>query len=117
LEAAGWPVELTAEGFSRWEERLTAVSQFSNVVLKLQGIATIFGTSLDAIGKWVRTALSIFGARRCMFASHYPIDHLLWDSRTMVSTVHAALGEVSSTEQALFFGDTARRVYRLPAGS
>ncbi len=117
LEAAGWPVELTAEGFSRWEERLTAVSQFSNVVLKLQGIALIFGTSLDAIGKWVRTALSIFGARRCMFASHYPIDHLLWDSRTMVSTVQAALGDVSSTEQALFFGDTARWVYRLPAGS
>ncbi|MEU2003252.1 amidohydrolase family protein [Rhodococcus sp. NPDC019627] len=117
LEAAGWPVELTAEGFSRWEERLTAVSQFPNVVLKLQGIALIFGTSLDAIGKWVRTALSIFGARRCMFASHYPIDHLLWDSRTMVSTVQAALGEVSATEQALFFGDTARWVYRLPAGS
>jgi len=82
----------------------------------LQGIALIFGTSLEAIGRWVRTALSIFGAGRCMFASHYPIDHLLWDTETMVSTVQAALGDLSPSEQALFFGETARRVYRLPAG-
>ena len=115
LEAVGWPVDLTVDGFSRWEERLGAVSQFPNVVLKFQGIALIFGTSLDAIGSWVRTALRIFGAGRCMFASHYPIDHLLWDSDTMVSTVQAALDDLSSAEQALFFGETARRVYRLPA--
>ena len=77
LEAIGWPLDVTAEGFSRWEERLQAVSEFPNVVLKLQGIALIFGTSLDVIGRWIRTAMSIFGARRCMFATHYPVDHLL----------------------------------------
>ena len=66
LEATGWPLDLTAEGFSRWEERLRAVSEFPNVVLKLQGIALIFGTSLDAIGRWIRMAISIFGTRRCM---------------------------------------------------
>ncbi|MGW4332769.1 amidohydrolase family protein [Rhodococcus koreensis] len=115
LEAVGWPVDLTADGFSRWEERLGAVSRFPNVVVKFQGIALIFGTSPDAIGSWVRTALGIFGAERCMFASHYPIDHLLWDGETMVSTVQAALDDLPSAKQALFFGDTARRVYRLPA--
>ena len=117
LEAVGWPLDLTADGFSRWEERLRTVSEFPNVVLKLQGIALIFGTSLEAIGRWIRTALSIFGARRCMFASHYPVDRLLWDSQTMVSTVQAALGDLSAKEHAEFFGETARRVYRLPASS
>ena len=72
LEAIGWPLDLTAEGFSRWEERLRAVSEFPNVVLKLQGIALIFGTSLAAIGPWIRMAISIFGARRCMFATSLP---------------------------------------------
>jgi predicted TIM-barrel fold metal-dependent hydrolase len=117
LEAVGWPVDLSADGFSRWEERLRAVSQFPNVVLKFQGIALIFGTSLDAIGRWVRTAIEIFGAERCMFATHYPIDHLLWDSQTMVSTVQAALADVSPADTARFFGETARYVYRLPAHS
>jgi predicted TIM-barrel fold metal-dependent hydrolase len=117
LEALGWPLDLSTEGFSRWEERLSAVSEFPNVVLKLQGIALIFGTAPEAIGRWIRMALSIFGARRCMFATHYPVDHLLWDSQTMVSTIQATLGELSSKEQAEFFGETARRVYRLPASS
>ena len=115
LEAIGWPLDLTAEGFSRWEERLRAVSEFPNVVLKLQGIALIFGTSLEVIGRWIRMAISIFGPRRCMFATHYPLDHLLWDSQTMVSTVQAALGDLSAEERADFFGETARRVYLLPA--
>ena len=117
LEAVGWPVDLSADGFARWEERLSAVSQFPNVVLKFQGIALIFGTALDAFGKWVRTAVEIFGARRCMFASHYPIDHLLWDGRTMVSTLQTALADLSPEEEKQFFGETARYVYRLPANS
>jgi predicted TIM-barrel fold metal-dependent hydrolase len=117
LEAAGWPLDLTAQGFRRWEERLREVSEFPNVVLKLQGIALIFGTSADEIGKWIPTALSIFGAQRCMFATHYPIDHLLWDSPTMVSTVQAALADLSAKQEAEFFGETARRVYHLPVSS
>lgn len=47
-----------------------------------------------AIGKWM--AVSIFGARRCMFATHYPVVHLLWDSQTIVSTIQATLGDLSS---------------------
>jgi predicted TIM-barrel fold metal-dependent hydrolase len=114
LEATGWPLDLTAEGFSRWEDRLREVSEFPNVVLKTQGLALIFGTSEEAIGKWICKALNIFGAQRCMFATHYPIDHLLWDGPTMVSTVQAALADLSAEQQADFFGATARRVYRLP---
>jgi predicted TIM-barrel fold metal-dependent hydrolase len=116
LEATGWPLDLTAEGFRRWEDRLRAVSEFRNVVLKTQGIALLFGTTDDAFGPWIRKALSIFGVQRCMFASHYPIDHLLWDGQTMVSTVQAALADFSAEQQAEFFGETARRVYRISSG-
>lgn len=114
LEAVGWPLDLTAEGFARWEDRLTEVSVFSNVVLKTQGLALIFGTSEEAIGRWLRMALRIFGAHRCMFATHYPIDHLLWDAPTMVSTVRSVLADLPEEQQADFFEGTARRVYRLP---
>jgi predicted TIM-barrel fold metal-dependent hydrolase len=111
LEAAGWPLDLSADGFRRWEERLREVSEFPNVVLKTQGLALIFGTSEDAIGPWIRAAVGIFGADRCMFASHYPVDRLLWDGPTMISTIEAALVGLSAGEQADFFGATARRVY------
>src|SRR5205823_6458956 len=55
LEAIGWPLDRSDDGFKRWEERLKAVSQFPNVTLKLQGLAVILGPSQDAIGSWVRT--------------------------------------------------------------
>jgi predicted TIM-barrel fold metal-dependent hydrolase len=59
-------------------------------------------------------ALSIFGAQRCMFATHCPIDHPLWDGNTVVSTVQAALADLSAKQQAEFIGQTARRVYQMP---
>jgi predicted TIM-barrel fold metal-dependent hydrolase len=114
LEAVGWPLDTTPRGFALWEERLRAASEFPNVVLKLQGIALIFGPSQDAISPWVRMALNIFGAGRCMFATHYPVDHLLWDIQTLVSTLRATLADRSAEEHAEFFGGTARRVYGLP---
>jgi predicted TIM-barrel fold metal-dependent hydrolase len=45
------------------------------------------------------------------------IDHLLWDGPTMVSTVQAVLADLSANQQAEFFGQTARRVYRVPVSS
>ncbi|WP_068272709.1 amidohydrolase family protein [Aldersonia kunmingensis] len=116
LEATGWPLDRTSDGFARWDERLQVVSEYPNVVLKLQGIALIFGTSVDEIGPWIRKAIDIFRPERCMFASHYPIDHLLWDCQTMVQTIQAALGDMSAKGEADFFGETARRVYTLPDG-
>ena len=44
---------------------------------------------------------------RMYVATHYPVDHLLWDSQTMVSTVQAALGDLSAERGADFFGETA----------
>jgi predicted TIM-barrel fold metal-dependent hydrolase len=115
LEAAGWPLDKSPLGFARWKERLQAVSEFSNVVLKLQGLALIFGTSREAIEPWVTSAVRIFGPARCMLASHYPVDKLLWGAQAMVGTIRTILSELSGAEQADFFGETARRVYRLDA--
>jgi predicted TIM-barrel fold metal-dependent hydrolase len=58
LEAVGWPLDLSAEGFKRWADRLEAVSGFANVALKLQGLALLFGPSREAIEPWVRRALA-----------------------------------------------------------
>lgn len=115
LEAIGWPLDQSADGFRHWEERLHFISAYPNVSLKLQGLALIFGPSRTAIEPWVRRALEIFGAGRCMFASHFPVDRLLWTAGEMVDTVRTILRGYSDADQAQFFGGTARRVYRIPA--
>jgi predicted TIM-barrel fold metal-dependent hydrolase len=50
-----------------------------------------------------------------MFATHYPIDNLLWGIQALVSAMRASLAELAPAERADFFGGTARRVYGLRA--
>jgi predicted TIM-barrel fold metal-dependent hydrolase len=113
LEAAGWPVDLGDDGFASWTERLEAVSSFPNVAIKLQGVALIFGTTRELVEPWVATAVRIFGPTRAMFATHWPVDHLLWDIGTLVSTLRAILGDLTFEQEAEFLAGTARRVYGL----
>ena len=113
LEAAGWPLARSADGFKRWEERLEAVSQFPNVTLKLQGLALLFGASTEPLQSWVRTAVRIFGARRCMFATHFPVDRLLWSFDESVRTLLAILSDLTAEEQRAFFSGCAIREYDL----
>ena len=41
LEATGWPLDQSPDGFRRWEERLQAVAVHPQVTLKMQGLALI----------------------------------------------------------------------------
>jgi predicted TIM-barrel fold metal-dependent hydrolase len=113
LEAAGWPLDQTAEGFKRWEQRLEAVSEFPNVTLKLQGLALLFGPSAEAIGPWARGAARIFGPGRCMFASHFPVDRLLWSFDDLLEAMEEALGDLDPEERHAIFAGCATEVYGL----
>jgi predicted TIM-barrel fold metal-dependent hydrolase len=113
VEAAGWPLDRSADGFKRWRERLEAVSQFPNVTLKLQGLALLFGASADAVAPWVRAAVQIFGPQRCMFAAHFPVDRLLWGYDELIRTLLAVLDDLTIDEQRAFFSECARREYLL----
>ncbi len=113
LEAAGWPLDQSAEGFKRWEQHLEAVSAFPNVTLKLQGLALLFGPSAEAIGPWVRGATRIFGPGRCMFASHFPVDRLLWSFDELIEAMEEVLGDLALEERDAVFRGCATGVYGL----
>jgi predicted TIM-barrel fold metal-dependent hydrolase len=113
LEGIGWPLDQTPDGFKRWQERLQAVSAFPNVTLKLQGLPLLFAPSVDALRPWVRGALRIFGASRCMFATHFPVDRLLWSYDELVASIQAILSDLSAEEQSAFFSGCATREYGL----
>lgn len=114
LEAIGWPLDHSPAGFRRWQEQLEAVSQYPNVSLKLQGLALLFGPSVHTLTPWVGTALRIFGASRCMFATHFPVDRMLWSFEDLVRACTAMSLASSPGEQDAFFWGCAKKVYRLP---
>ena len=79
------------------------------------GLALIFGPTRSRVEPWVRTALSIFGARRCMFASHFPVDRLLWSWDEMLTVLEAVCDELPQGDRYEFFSGCARREYRIPS--
>ncbi len=111
LEGAGWPLDRSPAGFQHWRDQLAAVSAYPNVFLKLQGIALIFGTEGEAVIPWLRAAVDIFGAERCMFATHLPVDGLLWTCEQLLDTTRRALADLDAAAQQSYLAGTAQRVY------
>ncbi len=107
LEATGWPLDLSDEGFLRWRERLEVIAAHPNVRLKMQGLALIFGPTRHQAEPWVRSTLEIFGADRCMFASHFPVDRLLWSGSALVQVLQAVTSNLSEAERRDFFAGCA----------
>jgi predicted TIM-barrel fold metal-dependent hydrolase len=81
-----------------------------NVVVKISGLG-----NLDARGKREVTAavIELFGPRRTMFASNYPVDSL----RDTFDAIYAGFDEAtrgfSPAERRDLFHDNAVRIYRM----
>jgi predicted TIM-barrel fold metal-dependent hydrolase len=58
--------------------------------------------------------VEIFGAERCMFATHFPVDRLLWSFEELVGTLVTILDDRSPEDRASFFSGCAEREYGLP---
>jgi predicted TIM-barrel fold metal-dependent hydrolase len=55
----------------------------------------------------------MFGARRCLFGSNFPIEKLWTSYRALVDAHVAALAPFSAADQDAALRGTAARVYRL----
>ena len=113
--------------FAQWRGHLTELASCPNVNVKLGGLGMRIGmfdhhaqplppTSqqlADAWRPWVDTAITVFGAQRCMFESNFPVDKgsasyaVLWNAFKRIAA------GASADDMAALFDGTARRVYRL----
>jgi len=112
LEATGWPLDQSPDGYRGWEERLRSVAEHPQVTLKLQGLALIFGPTRSRVEPWVRTALSIFGAQRCMFASNFPVDAMHGTYDELYGAYDGATAHLDAETRDKLFAANAERLYR-----
>ena len=59
--------------------------------------------------------LDLFGPRRAMFGTNFPIEKLWTPMAVLLDAWRTALSGLSSEEQSWVLAETARTVYRLPA--
>jgi len=114
LQHAGMPEDISDEGRALWKRGMKALAARSNVVTKLSGLGTfIHANDAAHIARIIDETVAIFGAKRCMFGSNFPIEKLWTSYADLLAAFMAATGEMSAAKQKAIFHDTAQRVYRL----
>ena len=62
---------------------------------------------------YVETTIELFGARRCMFESNFPVDRGACTYATLCNALKRLAATCSKDEKTALFSGTAQRVYRL----
>lgn len=111
LEHAGWPI--SAADFDDWSWGLARLGALPNVHCKISGLGMTVHT-LDATVQrpWVQRCLEVFGPRRAMFASNFPVDRMYGEFGRLYDGYFTAAEQYDPTDQEALFATNARRIYR-----
>jgi L-fuconolactonase len=115
------------EEFARWKRSMTELAGCPNVVVKLGGMINR-GAAYDfhaagpppssatiaaAWRPFVDTCIELFGAKRCMFESNFPVDKMGVSYAALGNAFKRIAAGASADEKQAIFSGTAKRVYRL----
>jgi len=133
LDHAGQPVGIGSyrdrgdEMLAIWKRGIIELARCENVVVKLGGLGSFLSgfpsfradppaRSERLAAEWrpyLAAAIELFGAKRCMFESNYPVDSgagaygTIWNAFKRITT------GCSANEKRLLFAGTATHTYRL----
>jgi predicted TIM-barrel fold metal-dependent hydrolase len=97
-----------------WMRGMRLLADRPNVVVKLTGQGTFVHRVDDALIDLVTTTcLELFGSRRCMWGSNFPIEKIWTDLPTLIAAWRRVLDRQPDEVRRDVFADTARRVYAL----
>lgn len=114
LQHAGMPEDLSDDGRAYWKAQMKKLAKRENVVAKLSAFGTFIHRNDAAhIERILHDTVSIFGAKRCLFGSNFPIEKIWTDYGSLVGAFLKAASDLSTGRQKAIFHDTAQRVYRL----
>jgi predicted TIM-barrel fold metal-dependent hydrolase len=113
LQHAGMLADLSENGRSAWRRGMAELAERPNVVAKLSGLGTfIHRNDADHIAWTVDETVALFGTRRCLFGSNFPIEKLWTDYASLAAAYRTAVARHPGAERAMLH-DVAARVYRL----
>lgn len=114
LNHAGLPADRSAAGLAGWRAGLRALAECPNAMLKISGLGLPgqpWRVSDNA--PVVREAIALFGVRRCMFASNFPVDGLVTTLSALFDGFRAIVADFDAGAQAALFHDNAMAFYRI----
>lgn len=114
LQHAGMLEDLSDAGRAGWKAGMKKLAAQKNIVCKLSALGTFIHRNDAAhIERILHDTVALFGARRCLFGSNFPIEKLWTSYPELVRAYLRAASDLSTGRQKAIFHDTAKRVYRL----
>ena len=116
--------------FAEWRKAMEGLSACPNVCVKLGGLAmAVVGFDFhqrpapvssqelaDAWRPYMEGSIELFGARRCMFESNFPVDKAMCSYVVLWNAFKRIAEGASADDKAWLFGGTADAFYKLGLG-
>ena len=114
LNHTGLPADRSPEGLRHWRHALEGLAQHENTRIKISGIGLPgLEWTVERNGPVVRDAIEIFGARRAMFASNFPVDSVIGSYHQIFDGFRRIVADLPEDDQRRLFCDNALDIYRL----
>jgi len=112
LEHAGMVEDRSRAGLALWRDGMRRLADCPNIQAKLSGLGT-FLHRLDRqhVADVIGETIEIFGPKRCLWGSNFPIEKMWTDYRSLLDAARAAISE---DHRGAVLGENAARLYRLP---
>jgi L-fuconolactonase len=96
-----------------WRDDLSRIASFPHVACKLSGLATEAapGWTTGDVRPYIEHALEIFGPRRCMIGSDWPVATLQTTVERWIDVVLEVIADLPPEDQAAVLGDAAVATY------
>ncbi|MEP9348227.1 amidohydrolase family protein [Xanthobacter sp. KR7-225] len=114
LVHAGMLADRSDRDAAAWTAGLTKLAALPNVYSKLSGLGTfIHRNDGDLIAYVVATLVELFGSRRLMFGSNFPIEKIWTSYADLIGAHRRAVAQFGGAAEDEVFHGVAARVYRL----
>lgn len=114
LNHCGLPADRSKQGLIDWQRAMAALAEWPNVAVKISGLGRKGVPWSVADNRWiVRETIAMFGDRRAMFASNFPVDSLCGSFDTIYGGFKRIVDDLPQQAQRRLFHDNACRYYRL----
>lgn len=111
---AGQPSMGDEESLEIWQLGMKTLSQVQNVCVKISGLGMFDRNwTVDSIRPFVLYSIEVFGIRRCMFGSNFPVDGMMSSYSRLWSAYNEITRDFSDDERYALFCGNAKRVYRI----
>lgn len=112
LQHAGMLEDTSDAGWKAWRAAMRKLSKCPNVVSKLSAFGTfIHRNDPEFIGQMIAETVKLFGAKRCLFGSNFPIEKIWTSYGDLFAAFTTGASGLSKAQRDAILRKTAERVY------